>query len=206
MLFLDELPEFDRKVIDMLREPLEEKCINISRASGNFVCPADIMLVAAMNPCPCGYYPDHNKCNCSPSAVRRYMGHISGPVLERIDICVAVRKIRVKDLENKNKGTSSSELREKVLRARKIQEERYKGLNITCNSELGVVDLRKFCALGKAESKLAEDMCENLDLSARSYHRMLKVARTIADLDESEDIKERHLTEALCYRPQVAGL
>ena len=203
VLFLDELPEFDREVIEILREPLEDKCINISRVTGNFKYPADIMLIAAMNPCPCGYYPDMNKCNCSQQTIRKYLGHISGPILDRIDICLTAQKIRVSDLRKKEKGTPSAVLREKVLETRKIQKERYHGLNITCNSELGVKEIGRFCALGKAESDMAEKMCDKLDISARAYHRMLRVARTIADLDNSENIKIKHLSEALCYRPQL---
>ena len=203
VLFLDELPEFDRDVIEILREPLEEKCINISRVTGNFKYPADIMLVAAMNPCPCGYFPDMNRCTCTPQMIKRYLGHISGPILDRIDICLTAQKMKISELKKKENGTPSAVLREKVLMARKIQSDRYKGLNITCNSELEVKDIDRFCALGKAESEMAERMCDKLDISARAYHRMLRVARTIADLDESRDIGIKHLSEALCYRPQL---
>ncbi len=203
VLFLDELPEFDRDVIEILREPLEDKCINISRVNGNFRYPADIMLIAAMNPCPCGYYPDLNRCNCTPVAIKRYLGHISGPILDRIDICITAQKIKVSELKKKGKGISSAELRDRVLLARNIQKERYSELNIMCNSELGINEIRRFCALGKEEEDMAEKMCDKLDISARAYHRMLRVARTIADLDGSKDIMVKHLSEALCYRPQL---
>lgn len=203
VLFLDELPEFMRTAIDMLREPLEEKNINISRAAGSFTYPADIMLVAAMNPCPCGYYPDFNKCNCSPVAIKHYISHISGPILDRIDICLRAEKVNIKTLNNSDDSISSAVMKGQVLAARKIQEERYKGLNITCNSELTPDKIKEFCHLGSREKTLFEDICTKLDLSARAYHRTLKVARTIADIEGSKDIKEKHLTEAVCYRTQM---
>ena len=204
ILFLDELPEFQRPSIDMLRQPLEEKSINISRASGFFNYPADIMLVAAMNPCPCGYYPDLNKCTCTQVAVQNYLSHISGPIMDRIDVCLTANKMSVSELQNgKSKNISSKELSEMVLRARNVQEKRYKGTNYEFNSDLDIAGIKKFCKLGVKEKELMEKLCENLDISARSYHRILKVSRTIADLDESENIEERHLVEAVCLRPQL---
>lgn len=203
VLFLDELPEFMRASIDMLRQPLEEKSINISRAAGSFTYPADIMLVAAMNPCPCGYYPDYNKCNCSPMMIKHYLSHISGPILDRFDISLQAQKTKIKELGEGRSPVSSEMMKEQVMEARRIQEERYKKLNITCNSELTPDKIKIFCNLGKAERELFENICTKLDLSARAYHRTLKVARTIADVEGSTDIKEEHITEAVCYRTQM---
>lgn len=203
VLFLDELPEFMRASIDMLRQPLEEKSINISRAAGSFTYPADIMLVAAMNPCPCGYYPDYNKCNCSPMMIKHYLSHISGPILDRFDISLQAQKTNIKELGEGRSPVSSEMMKEQVMEARRIQEERYKKLNITCNSELTPDKIKIFCNLGKAERELFENICTKLDLSARAYHRTLKVARTIADVEGSMDIKEEHITEAVCYRTQM---
>lgn len=203
VLFLDELPEFMRASIDMLRQPLEEKSINISRAAGSFTYPADIMLVAAMNPCPCGYYPDYNKCNCSPMMIKHYLSHISGPILDRFDISLQAQKTNIKELGEGRSPISSEMMKEQVMEARRIQEERYKKLNITCNSELTPDKIKIFCNLGKAERELFENICTKLDLSARAYHRTLKVARTIADVEGSTDIKEEHITEAVCYRTQM---
>lgn len=201
ILFLDELPEFKREAIDILREPLEEKSINIVRTNSSFVFPADIMLVAAMNPCPCGYYPNRNKCACTETMIRRYLSHISGPILDRIDICIQAPKVDIKDLNMKKGNVSSAILRKKVLTARAIQLERYKNTDVTCNSELSLKDMKEFCFL---DSKLTDDfeqICKKLDITARGYNRILKVARTIADLSESKYIKKEHLTEAIALRP-----
>lgn len=205
ILFLDELPEFQRQSIDMLREPLEEKTINITRASGSFIYPADIMLVAAMNPCPCGYYPDVNKCSCPPQTIRHYLSHISGPILDRIDICLVAKKIQIKELQKRSKGPGSKDMLERVLKARKLQKDRYEGTAYTTNSTLDISGIRKYCPLGASEQRLLEDICNRLDLSARAYHRVLRVSRTIADIEESPNITKEHLTEAICYRPQLPG-
>lgn len=203
ILFLDELPEFQRNSIDMLRQPLEEKNINISRASGIFNYPADIMLVAAMNPCPCGYYPDLNKCTCTEPMIRNYLGHISGPIMDRIDICLTANKLSIEELQKNGKGNiSSNELRNQVMKARNIQRARYKDTPYEFNSYLDIAGIRKYCELGSKERTLMGKLCENLEISARSYHRILKVSRTIADIDGSEKIEERHLVEAVCLRPQ----
>lgn len=203
VLFLDELPEFMRTSIDMLRQPLEDKTINISRAAGSFTYPSDIMLVAAMNPCPCGYYPDYNKCTCTPIAIKHYLSHISGPILDRIDICLQAQKTDIKALENSEASVSSESMRMQVTRARELQLERYKGLNITCNSELTPELIKKYCQLGEAEKQMLNNICTKMDLSARAYHRTLKVARTIADIEGSERIRNEHLTEAVCYRTRM---
>ena len=201
ILFLDELPEFQRQSLDMLRQPLEEKKINIVRTGGIFTYPADIMLVAAMNPCPCGYYPDVDKCNCTPGAIRHYLGHISGPILDRMDICITAEKIKIRDLQTKDEGKSgmsTSEMLDKVISARKIQSGR------PClNSYMGVAEIKQYCSLGTKEKSLMEKAGEKLGISARGYFRTLKVARTIADLNNEESIKEDHLIEALSYRPQL---
>lgn len=201
VLFLDELPEFSRTTIDILRQPLEEKQIHIARSSGNFVYPADCMFVGAMNPCPCGNFPDANRCSCTPFEVQRYLGHISGPILDRIDICVETPRLSYQELVNPDgKRENSATIRERVRRARKMQEKRYSGTGIRFNSDLTAGNIRQFCALGGKEQRLMERIFETMGLSARAYHRILKVARTIADLEGEETIREIHLTEAVCYR------
>lgn len=203
ILFLDELPEFRRETIDMLRQPLEEGSINISRAGGSFEYPAQIMLVAAMNPCPCGYYPDVQKCNCPPLSIRHYLSHISGPILDRIDLCLTAQKVRIRDLQSPQTGMDSKTMREIVQRCRGIQKERYKEERYDVNSGLDNEGIKKYCALDESEKQMLEEICSKLDISARGYHRLLRVARTIADIESSEEIRKEHLTEALCYRPQM---
>ena len=205
ILFLDELPEFQRQSIDILRQPLEEKTINLSRSTGSFSYPADIMLVAAMNPCPCGYYPDINKCSCSPASVKTYLQHISGPILDRIDICVTAMKINVSDFHDSNTGMTSMEMRKIVEKTRVIQNERYKDEPYDTNSGLDIAGIKKYCSLEEVDRKLFESACDKLDISARAYHRILRVARTIADIGDSEKIRSEHLMEAMCYRPQLPG-
>lgn len=201
VLFLDELPEFSRQTIDILRQPLEEKQIHIARSSGNFIYPADCMFVGAMNPCPCGNYPDLNRCNCTPFEVQRYLGHISGPIIDRIDICVETPKPTYQELVySAGKRERSADIRERVMAARKLQEKRYQNTGIRFNSDLTAGDIRRFCNLGRQEQRFMERIFDNMKLSARAYHRILKVARTIADLDGKEEIGEIHLTEAVCYR------
>lgn len=201
VLFLDELPEFPRSTIDILRQPLEEKQIHIARNSGAFIYPADCMFVGAMNPCPCGNYPDLNRCSCTPFAVQRYLSHVSGPILDRIDICVEMPKVTYNELIcTVGKNESSADIRRRVMEARKLQEKRYKGTKIRCNSDLSAGDIRCFCELGHKEQAFMEHIFEAMKLSARAYHRILKVARTIADLDGKEKISELHLAEAVCYR------
>ncbi|MCR5501543.1 MAG: YifB family Mg chelatase-like AAA ATPase [Lachnospiraceae bacterium] len=205
VLFLDEMPEFGRETLDMLREPLEEKQVQIARSYGSFTYPADIMLVGAMNPCPCGYYPDMNRCRCSPESVKRYLSHISGPILDRMDLCLKAEKLRIRDLQKGKGKTSSAEMKEKVMMARRIQEERYRGTKYTFNSTLDVSGIREFCRLGRSEEALAGEICGKLDISARAYHRLLKVSRTIADLDGAVDIGREHILEAVGYRPALPG-
>lgn len=206
VLFLDEFPEFGRECIEALREPLENKTIQISRVNYSFTFPADFMLVAAANPCPCGYYPNRNLCNCTEPMIARYRSRISGPIRDRIDLIVAAEPITADMLVSSDKspiyGTrlSSADMRNQVLKARAIQKERYKEEKIQYNSEITVGSIELYCPLGKEEGEYMKQMYSSINLSARSYHKTLRVARTIADLDNSRDIHIPHLAEAVCYR------
>lgn len=200
ILFLDEMPEFKRETLDILRQPLEDRQIQLARSTGNYIYPADFMLVGAMNPCPCGYYPDMQKCNCTPWEVHRYLEHISGPILDRIDICVEAAAVEVSDLTTHVMQENSEQIRRRVMRARCIQQERFTGTGLRFNADMGVKDIQKYCALRLPEKRLLEQIFQKLNLTARSYHRILKVARTIADLAEEKEIREEHLTEAMIYR------
>ncbi|AKL95494.1 Mg chelatase, subunit ChlI [Clostridium aceticum] len=203
VLFLDELPEFNKNVLEVLRQPLEEGCITISRASGTFTYPAKFMLVCAMNPCPCGYYgtdtPQH-QCTCSPQQIRRYVAKVSGPLLDRLDIIVETNRVSYKDLTSSKKTETSKEIRERVEKARQRQLERYKNAKFNFNSELTASAIRKYCQLDDSSQSLLNYAFDKMGLSARAYTRMIKITRTIADLEESDEIKEHHLAEALQYR------
>jgi len=203
VLFLDELTEFDHSTLDLLRQPLEEKQITISRNQGTYQYPADFMLIAACNPCPCGHYPNLNKCKCSEPIVRRYLNKVSGPLLDRIDICCNVEPVGLNSLTEKKEvssSLSSSKMREKVLLARERQKFRYKSTNIQFNSEINSNDIYNYCKLGPSEQSMIENVFDSLNLSARSYHKILKTARTIADLEDSECITKEHLSESIFYR------
>lgn len=202
VLFLDEAVHFNRSSLETLRQPMEDKKVEICRSVGKFVFPSDFMLVAAINPCPCGYYPDRNKCKCTEQQIRQYIGKLSGPILDRIDICVQASKVDYEDLSGKStkESESSDEMRKKVMKARKIQELRFADSNTRFNSEMTVNEIEKYCQLSNEEEMFLERAFNKLSLSARSYHKILKLARTIADLDESEYIGKRHLSEALNYR------
>lgn len=204
ILFLDEMPEFGQDVLNMLRQPLEEKRINLARLGGNYTYPADFMLVGALNPCPCGFYPDMNRCRCSPPGIKKYQSRISGPILDRIDICTEVSRIAMDELTGKNKGESSVSMRKRVIRARERQKRRYKDNKgeYACNAQLTAKDIRRFCHLEGKELALMEQAFSSLQLSARGYHRILRVARTVADLDDCERIEEIHLAEAISYRTE----
>lgn len=202
ILFLDELPEFRRECIEILRQPLEEKQIHIARAGGSCIYPADFMLIAACNPCPCGHYPDRQKCHCSSGEIKRYQGKISGPILDRIDIKVTAETVPVHFLQSEQQNTGSAEMREQVLQAREIQKKRFRGTSLQYNSEINASCIKKYCHLGSGEKNYMEQIFKTIQLTARSYHKILKVARTIADLDFSEEIKISHLSEALCYRSE----
>ena len=200
VLFLDELPEFRKGVLEVLRQPLEQRSIQISRTCGNYTFPADFMLVAAMNPCPCGCYPDLERCTCTPAQIQTYISRVSQPFLERIDLCAEASRVRYEDLTEREKGESSAQIRERVTRARRIQAERYRGTGIRVNAMLSGEELKKYCALGPAGQRLMENAFSVLELSARAYHRVIRAARTIADLDGDEKIREEHLREAIGYR------
>lgn len=201
VLFLDELPEFQKVVLDSMRQPMENHEVQIARAAGMVTYPSDFMLVAAMNPCPCGYYPDRNKCRCTQPQIEKYLGKISGPILDRIDLCVELQPVDILHLQNTVPSMSSEEMRRRILRAREIQAERFMGTDCRFNGNIQTVDMEKYCELGAEEIKVMEQMYQSLQLSARVYHRILKTARTIADLEESEKICKEHLLEAACYRP-----
>ncbi len=202
VLFLDEMPEFSRGKLDLLRQPLEDRNVHIVRNRGTYTYPADFQLIGALNPCPCGYYPDRNKCKCTPQEIRRYLSHISGPILDRVDICVEAPRIDIADLSVKNKSAneSSRDIRKRVLKAREIQKKRFEGLNIKFNSEMTPKDIENFCQLGNVESAYLENVFCTMELSARAYHKILRVARTIADIDGSDQIRQIHLMEAVGYR------
>ncbi|NLP34749.1 MAG: YifB family Mg chelatase-like AAA ATPase [Clostridiales bacterium] len=200
VLFLDELPEFQKNTIEVLRQPLEDKMVTIARLHATFRYPAGFMLVAAMNPCNCGYYPDRNQCNCSVNQVKRYLNRISQPLLDRFDICIEALQMNYKELEGKTEEESSEQIRRRVNIARQMQIERYKNTKIYFNSQLTPRTIKKYCKLDQKEQTLLEQAFIKMNLSARAYHRILKCARTIADLDQSERIKGKHISEAICYR------
>ncbi len=200
VLFLDELPEFKRQTIDLLRQPLEERVIQIDRSGGSFTFPADMMLVGAMNPCPCGYYPDRGRCRCTPFEIHNYLSHISGPILDRIDLCVDAPRVEIGQLREGQKGESSKSMRKKVIIARNRQQERYQGTPIRFNSELTAGEMEQYCGLGEKEKEILEKLFASFHLSVRAYHKLLRVARTIADLEESKQVLAKHLQEAACYQ------
>ena len=205
VLFLDELPEFDRNTLEILRQPLEDRKIHISRASGKYTSPADFLLAAAMNPCKCGYYPTE-RCTCSKTDVKKYLSRISAPLLDRIDILCYVDEVGFDELNEKGMdGEPSEKIRERVKEAFEIQKSRFKGKSIKFNSEMDVNDIKEYCGLGAEEEALLKDSFEALKLTARGYHRILRCARTIADLDHSEKIKCSHLCEAIGYRSMDRG-
>lgn len=201
VLFLDELPEFGRNVLEVLRQPLEDKTITISRAKYSVEYPANFTLVAAMNPCPCGYYNHPTKeCSCAPSAIHRYFSRISGPLLDRIDMHIEVTPVAIGDMNSLREEETSAAIRERVIRARNIQSERFAGLGIHSNAMMNSRMLREFCRLDAEARSLLERAMERLSLSARAYDRIIKVARTIADLDGAAEIGASHISEAITYR------
>ena len=200
VLFLDELPEFKRETLDILRQPLEDRQVQIARSSGNYVYPADFMLVGAMNPCPCGYYPDMSRCRCTPYEVRRYLRRVSGPFLDRMDICVQAQPVEFWDIAGHKDSESSAQIREHVMSARQRQNARFQGTGIRFNSDMKAADVERYCRLGDREERFMEKIFTSMQLSVRGYHRIVKVARTIADLEDKPQIEEEHLAEAICYR------
>ncbi len=203
VLFLDEFPEFGHATLETLRQPLEDKVVTISRAQGSVTFTANFMMVAAMNPCPCGYFGDPVKeCTCSPGMISRYQKRISGPLLDRIDIFVQVPRIEYEKLTDERMGESSEEVRSRVGRARQVQQERFQGTKLTCNAEMTPVEVREFCQVEAEAQGLLRAAMRQLSLSARAFHRILKLARTIADLAGSQTISTSHLAEAIQYRPR----
>lgn len=200
VLFLDELPEFHRSVLEELRQPLEDREVTISRVNGTMTFPANVMLVASMNPCPCGYHGYSDKCTCTTNEIAKYMGKISGPLLDRIDLHVEAAAVEYKDLENSSTGESSKDIKARVLKAHKIQQDRYKNENIYFNSQLSAPQIEKYCRLGQAENELLKNAFEKLNFSARAYHKLLKISRTIADLEGKENIDVTHIAEAIQLR------
>ncbi|MBA2605507.1 MAG: YifB family Mg chelatase-like AAA ATPase [Acidobacteriota bacterium] len=202
VLFLDELPEFDRSVLEVLRQPMEDKQVTISRAATSLTFPANFTLVASMNPCPCGYFGSTRECKCSPLQIQRYVGKISGPLLDRIDIHIDVPAVNFKELRGKGVpvGESSETIRARVINAREIQLKRFAGDGVFSNSAMSPTQIRQFCALDEDSENMLERAMLRQGLSARAHDRILKVARTIADLDASEIITTNHISEAINYR------
>lgn len=201
VLFLDELPEFNRNALESLRVPLEDRKVSISRLNTTITYPCEFMLIASMNPCQCGYYgSQEKKCSCKPEQIKKYINRISGPLLDRIDIHVEVNQIKYQHFEQKEKIETSQEIRNRVNQARKIQQKRYQAYHIFSNSELTPQLIEKYCKLNNKSKKILESAFDKLGLSARAYNRILKVARTIADMDGCNEIQESHLAEAIQYR------
>jgi len=201
VLFLDEFPEFKKNALEALRQPLENGVVTITRSSATATYPARFMLLAAMNPCPCGYHGDTQKaCRCSTSQVRQYQSKISGPLLDRIDIHIEVPSLRYRDLTSRATAESSGEIRERVTRARTLQRSRFSGSNTLVNARMNERQIKKFCSIDEESHKLLEMAIDRLGMSARSFTRILKVARTIADLDGEQHIQARHIAEAIQYR------
>lgn len=197
---MDEITELPKNVLESLRQPLEDKIVQISRVDGTDIFPANFMLVAAMNPCKCGYYPDMNKCHCSTRDIYRYINKISMPFIDRMDVCVEAPRVAFEELTSSKDGESSEKMREEVICAHQIQAERYQGSPYRFNSDVRGSDAEEYFRVGQKEKKLLEDAFENLNLTARSYHKILKVARTAADLSCEKDIEASHILQAICYR------
>ena len=201
VLFLDELPEFNRKTLEVMRQPLEDRVVTISRAMRSTTFPANFMLIAALNPCPCGYRTDPRRsCNCTPPQIERYMSRISGPLLDRIDIHIEVPAVPFNELTNGPPGTSSAQIREQVEQARSIQSRRFENSRTNTNAQMSSRELRQHCVLGKVEIELMRTAVTEMGLSARAHDKILRVARTIADLEASENIQAHHVQEAINYR------
>lgn len=206
VLFLDELPEFGRDVLEALRQPLEDGFITVSRAANTATYPAEFVLVAAMNPCPCGNYGSRiNPCRCTSAQVNRYRNRISGPLLDRIDIQVEMPEVGYGELSDKKPGEPSSAVRQRVNAARALQRARFADDGITCNAEMNTAQIKKYCTPDAESEKLLRQAFNQLKLSARAYQRILKVSRTIADIEGSESIRKHHYAEAIQYRSLDAG-
>jgi magnesium chelatase family protein len=209
VLFLDEFPEFGTRVLEVMRQPMEDKVVTISRAKGSLTFSANFQLIAAMNPCPCGFYGDSQKaCTCAPAVVTKYQKRISGPLLDRIDIHIEVPRVDYEKLSSDRVGETSESIRQRVQAARNIQHARFINPNspstdVLCNADMRVGEVRQFCQLQAEGQSLMRAAMSQLNLSARAYHRILKLSRTIADLAGSEEIRSPHLAEALQYRPKI---
>jgi magnesium chelatase family protein len=207
VLFLDELPEYKKHVLEVLRQPLEGGEVTISRAAWTVTFPADFMLVAAMNPCPCGYFNDpQHRCRCAQRQVQQYRGRISGPLLDRIDLHVEVPAVPYRELTQSRCGESSAVIQGRVTRARFLQVQRFQEPGVLCNSQMTARHIQRYCVLDHQGQKLVESAIHRLGLSARAFHRILKIARTIADLEELPEITTTHLAEAIQYRNLDRGL
>lgn len=200
VLFLDELPEFNKNVIEVLRQPLEDGHIVVNRLQASYDFPADVMLIAAMNPCPCGCYPDRSRCNCSVQQIRHYQGKISRAIMDRMDLMLTIRPAGYREILNTQKEENSESIRHRVRRLHRLQKERYQGYGYLFNSQLDMDGIHKFCQLDRESRDYMQSIFETQELSARGYHRLLKLARTIADMDGEDRIQIRHLSEAVAYR------
>ncbi len=201
VLFLDEIPEFKRETLELLREPLEDGRITISRVQSSYTYPSKFMLIASMNPCPCGYYGSKEKeCTCTIDQVNKYISKLSGPLIDRIDIHIEVQPVKFDDLSSNQEAESSEHIKQRVNKARKIQLERYKNDNIYSNSELTPDLIKKYCKLDEKAKNILKDAFNKLGLSARAHDKVIKLARTIADLEGSKDINFLHVAEAIQYR------
>lgn len=201
VLFLDELPEYKKYVLEVMRQPMEDLHVTIARAALTLTYPAAFMLVAAMNPCPCGYLTDsRHECTCTPHQIQQYRSRISGPLLDRMDIHMEVPAVPVKDLQTRSRSESSNSMLKRIVSARKIQTRRFKRAKIYCNSQMGNRHIRNHCVINSDSRRLLETAVDRLGFSARAYNRILKIARTISDLAASEKIKTDHISEAIQYR------
>ncbi len=201
VLYLDELPEFKKETLEVLRVPLEDREVTISRMCARLTYPCNFMLIASMNPCPCGYYGSSvKKCTCTKTAINRYLAKVSGPLLDRIDIKIQVKPVEYQELEKSYLGEKSKNIKERVNKARKIQQKRYEKYHIMCNSDLTPQLIEKYCQLDNKGKCLMEKAYSKLNLSARAYTRILKISRTIADLDGKENIEMSHVAEAIQYK------
>lgn len=200
VLFLDELTEFKKPVLEVLRQPLEERGIRLVRKSGTYFYPADIMLIAAMNPCSCGCFPDRNRCTCSKAMIERHLNKISRPLLDRMDLCVEVQRPALSELTARIPEESSAKIRARVERTQNVQQKRFQGTEIMYNSQIPVAFMDQWCALETEGEKMLKKAFEELELTARGYYRIIRVARTIADMEGSEQIKRCHIQESLLFR------
>lgn len=205
ILYMDEFPEFSRSVMETLRQPLEDRQVVVSRAGGTFCFPADFILLAAMNPCRCGYYPDRNKCNCTEKDIKNYLEKISGPVLDRIDLCIHMNPVSFWEIKSNHQEESSAQIRERVNQAVHIQRSRYRNEKFRYNGQLQGKYIEKYCRLEKEEENLIREVYEKMKLSVRSYEKILKVSRTIADLKGKENITVKELAEAISYKVMEKG-